>query len=149
MKRSITLSLATMAAGLLAQPAAAADFTFDVPLRISNMPSVTQVHVDCLVSRVAMSDPYPAAERNVMGRGEASVSISGGNFDGIVTVEVNNRSIVPSAEARSYRCSQRAIGTARTGVTFTASSGNYREAYETATGTTLDRLTASVQANLP
>jgi hypothetical protein len=140
---------AAIAAGFVAQPAAAADFTFDVPLRIANLPAIETVRVECFVSRIEAGGAYQAAERNVLGRGDATVPISGGNFDGTVTVEVENRSISPSTEVRSYSCSQTAVGTARTGVRFAASPGNYQEAYETATGATLDRVVPRVQANLP
>ena len=129
--------------------AAAADFTLDVPLRVENAPSLSRITVDCMVSRVRLEDPYRSGSTNVIGRGSATVPVTGGRFDGTVTVEINNTSIIPSSEARSYSCALTGNGTARTGAPYAASPDNFRSVYETATGQTLDRLTAHARANLP
>lgn len=129
--------------------AAAADFTLEVPVRFANVPSVTSATVDCLISRVEVGGPGGSGGTNVVGRGSASVPVSGGAYDGSVTVEINSDGIIPASDARSYRCSLRAAGTARTGSTYTASPGNFQDVYTTATGATLDSVTTNVQGNLP
>src|SRR5688500_8616488 len=97
------------AAILLASPgaAAAADFTLDVPVRIQNVPSLSMLYVECLVSRAAIGEPGAAGGTNVVGRGSASTPVSGGSYDGTLTIEIDNVGIIPSSSARSYRCSMR------------------------------------------
>jgi hypothetical protein len=127
----------------------AADFTLDVPVRVQNVPSLINLTVDCYVSRVLTTDPYPAGGTNVIGRGSASTPVSGGSFDGTLTIEIDNTGIIPSSSARSYSCAMRGAGRATTGAGYTASSGNFAAVIETATGQTLDRATVTTRANLP
>lgn len=149
MKYATRFLQAAALAMLLTGTATAADFTLEVPVRFANVPSVTGATVDCLISRVEVGGPGGAGGTNVVGRGSAPVPVSGGAFDGTVTVEINSDGIIPASDARSYRCSLRAAGTARTGSTYTASSGNFGDVYTTATGATLDSVTTTVQGNLP
>ena len=141
-------SVASLLLGMSAFPVAAAHFTLEVPVRVQNAPSIVSLTVECLVSRVRVDEPYPAGSTNVIGRGSQRVLTSGANYDNVVLVEVNADGIIPAAEARSYSCSMRASGNARTGGGYAASSASFREAYETATGQTLDRLTVIVRGNL-
>jgi hypothetical protein len=138
-----------LAAMLLAGPAAAADFTLDVPVRLENVPSMTEARVSCLISRIPIGGDGISQERHVLGRGSARVPVADGRYDGTVTVEINNSSIIQSSEARSYVCSLDASGRSRTGVPYTASSGNFEEVYETATGQRLERAAVWQEAGLP
>lgn len=149
MKHPILAGASAVLACMFSSAATAADFTFDVPVHLENVPSMQTAYIECLVSRVALGGPYAAGGTNVIGRGSASVSVSGGNYDGTVAVEVNNSSIVPSSEARSYMCGMRAVGTARTGATYSASTDNFATVYETATGQTLERVAVRAEAGLP
>jgi hypothetical protein len=146
MIRRILFSSALVMAA--AQPAIAADFTLDVPVRLVNTPGIETLYVECLISRVEAGGVSAAGGSNVVARGRQSVPISGGSYEGTVTVEMDNSSIVPSSEARSYICSMRGVGTARTGTAFTASSGNFADVYLTAMGITLDSVRTTVQGNL-
>lgn len=125
----------------------AADFTFNVPLRIENVPSVETLGITCKVSRVRVSDPYPLGGTNVVGQGSAVVRPVGGRYSGTVRITVNASGINPAASAQSYFCSLRASGRAATGATYTASPGNMKEVYERATGHVLDRHVANVRGN--
>ena len=64
----------TMAAAFLAAPAAATDFTFDVPVNVHDVPLLSQIAVDCLVSVLPAGTTGAAADSNVIGRG----SVTGG-----------------------------------------------------------------------
>jgi hypothetical protein len=146
MSRCKFLIGAVIAGTLLPSAAAAADYTFDVPVRLVNLPSLTGASVHCIVYSVEALSPDAGV---VMGEGSAAVPVSGGAFDGVVTVEVNNRSIYPSGNARSYLCNLNGTGTARSGSTYGASPGNFRDVYQAATGATIDSLTTTVRANFP
>ena len=133
----------------VAQPALAADFTFDVPVSLANVPSGQRLTVSCYVSKAALDEPTRAGGTNVVGRGSAAVPIVNGNFDGVVTVEVNAEGLNPAASGRSYTCSMAMSGTARTGSAYRASVDNFARVYEDATGTALESVKTSVSANLP
>jgi len=137
-------------AALAGAPAFAADFTFDIPVVIENVPSATSALVSCYVSIVPPGGVYAAGGTNIVGRGERSITITGGAFRGTVTVEVNASGLHLPAAARSYNCSlQQVNGRALTGSTYAASSGNAREVYERATGLHLDRLVVQAGGPLP
>ena len=142
-----TSALATAAMGLFASAASAADFTFDVPLRLQNVPSVNTARISCVVYRSALGTVETGPNR--IGRADVDIPISGGAYDGNVTVEVDNSGIIPSSEARSYSCYIYALGTSRTGTTYGASYGNFRAVYDVATGHTLDRLVPVVRGSIP
>jgi hypothetical protein len=148
MKAAATAMLA--GAALAGAPAFAADFTFDIPVVIENVPSATSAAISCYVSIVPPGGAYAAGGSNVVGRGETSITITGGTFRGTVTVEVNASGLHLPSAARSYNCSlSRVAGRALTGTTYTASSGNAREVYERATGLHLDRLVVQASGPLP
>ena len=129
--------------------ALAADFTFNVPVTLSNVPSVQMLRVDCAVSRVAVDGAGPLGGGNVVGRGSAPVRIEGGAYSGTVAVEVNASGVITPDQARSYICSMAVAGRSRTGVTYTASSGNLQEAYETSTGHRLTSYRSTVRGPIP
>jgi hypothetical protein len=139
----------TIAALCWSGAAAAADFTFDVPVRVQNAPGLETLYVNCRVSRVPSDGATPWAGSNVIGEARASVFVRSGNYDGTVTVEVENRGIIPSSSARSYSCSLDGVARAATGRGVVLSSGTFRDGYETVTGHRLDRLTTRVRGDLP
>lgn len=137
-----------VAAFMQPSSAAAADFTFEIPVELNRLPTVTGFAVSCGVSRVALGEPYPFGAGNVVGRGETAHALSGGSFSGVVAVTVNANGLVPANEGRSYSCSIRISGTARTGTTYTANPGNMESVYSTATGQTLVTVVASVSGEI-
>lgn len=130
-----------------ATAASAADFTFNIPLRVENVPSMETVTVKCLVSSVRVGEPYAAGRGNVVGQGQTTVRPVDGGYNGVVRVEVNASGINPASSAQSYSCNLSASGAATTGATYAASPGNFADVYERATGHTLDRTTLSTRAN--
>ena len=143
-------AFALLAGATLASPCAvAADFTFDVPVVIENVPSATTAAISCVVSIVPPDGPSALAGANVVGRGETNVAITGGAYRGTVTVEVNATGLNLPSAARSYTCSMGLLGRSLTGVLYRASSGNARDAYSRATGLTVDRLVMIARGPLP
>jgi hypothetical protein len=151
MKHALVLFSSALIAGLAATAtaAAAADFTLDVPVRIENVPSMTTATVTCQISRIAAGAGGASAGRHILGRGSARIPVVDGRFDGTVTIEIDNTSIIPSSDARSFSCYMDASGRSRTGVTYAASPGNFEEVYQTATGQRLDRAAVTLEAGLP
>lgn len=137
-------AIAAIAAAALAPAAAAVDFTLQVPLTISNIPSASTAVVDCSISKVEVAGVSPLAGGNVIGTGSASQAITGGSFSGALTVAVNATGIIPPSQAKSYWCSFRIAGRATTGATYAASSGNMADVIRTATGQTLTEVRTSV-----
>lgn len=82
---------------LLAMPAWAADFTFNVPVNITRLPAaVTGLRVQCAVS--------PAAGPTI-GGGNATIAIRpDGGYSGSVRVEVNASAGMNAADAVTYLC---------------------------------------------
>lgn len=78
--------------------AQAADFTFTVPVDVSNLPSeITYIKVCC----------YAAANTALVGSGHSCAgrrSVSGGAYRGTFTVEYNARPGVDPATADRYTC---------------------------------------------
>lgn len=106
-------------------PAAAADFTFNVPVTISNMPAARQLTVLCSVS-----DRY----NYVVGSQATSTPVADGQFSGTVTVEFNaNQGIHPSL-AINYGCYVDVTGVDPSGRSFDAQYMRLQESWQTATG---------------
>ena len=139
------LLASSLVAVLASTAASAADFTLNVPLRIENVPSMTRVTVNCLVSKQPVSGHSHAAGTNIVGRGSQTVNIVDGRYTGTARVEINASGINPAASGQSYTCSLSGWGSARTGATYAASPSNFQSVYETATGHTLDRVTTSTR----
>jgi hypothetical protein len=142
--RRTPLALAALAALALAPAAPAADFTLQVPLTISNIPSAATAGLDCSISKVEVAGVSPLAGGNVIGTGSVSQAITGGSFSGVLTVVVNATGIIPPSQAKSYWCSFRITGRATTGATYTASPGNMADVIHTATGQTLTEVRSSI-----
>ena len=137
----------TMAAAFLAAPAAATDFTFDVPVNVHDVPLLSQIAVDCLVSVLPAGTTGAAADSNVIGRGSVTVDAPGGNYSGTVSVPVENRGVLRSTDARSYSCSMRGMGRSPAGADISLSNWSYD--IQRMTGTALVSQTLWTEGNLP
>ncbi len=144
-RRSILAAL--LAAGFSA-PATAADFTFDVPVSVRDVPVITQVRVNCLVSVLAAGVDGSAAESNVVGRGEVTVDAPGGTYEGTVEVPVENRGTRLSSAARSYSCYLEGLGRNAAGSMINLGN-NWTLSLERMIGTGLVSQQLGTQANLP
>jgi len=117
MSRSIApvLILPMLAA---ATPAAAIDFTFDVPVTLQRMPAARQLQVLC-----AVYDTIDGTGdgRNTIGSWSSlRVDVAGGNFSDSVRVEFNAQSTRGPSEARSYSCNLVVFGVDASGAPFEA-----------------------------
>lgn len=144
-RRSI---LAVLFAAGISAPATAADFTFDVPVSVRDVPVITQVRVSCLVSVLEAGVDGSAAESNIVGRGDVTVEAPGGTYEGTVEVPVENRGTRLSSAARSYSCSLEGLGRNAAGGTIILGS-NWTLALERMVGTGLVSQQLRTQANLP
>jgi hypothetical protein len=121
-----------------------ADFTFRVPVTLSNVPSVTSIRVDCEVWTGAAS-----GGGSLIGTAFTIVPISDGSFSGSVTVEVAASGALTPDQARWYSCWLTAMGHSRTGAEYGASAGSMQAVYESATGTTLTSVRSTVSGPIP
>lgn len=97
MAKSLKLLLA-LGAIVSAVPAGAADFTFNVPVRVDNMNNATQGWVSC--------DIYQGtgASRRSVGFGRTDIAIRSGAYAGNVSVTVNAASGFAATDADSWGC---------------------------------------------
>lgn len=126
-----------------AAPASAADFTFDIPVSVQNLPSMHTLFVECSVFTA-----FPGGAL-IANRRSGPIAMTGGNYEGTVTVEVNADGLILASEARVYRCSLEGQGTARTGATYSSSPDTFESIYELATGHTLLRVNNLVRGTIP
>ncbi|MEO6582319.1 MAG: hypothetical protein ABIN68_05880 [Sphingomicrobium sp.] len=143
MKRHAIHLFALVAGLACAAPASSADFTFDVPVTVENLPSLTSIGVQCAVYSGATVGGIIAVARS------APVAVSGGRYDGTITVEVNNEGLTPSSEARSYRCGVVGGGTSRTGVAYGLSIDSFIDGYQRATGHMIVTANNNVSGPIP
>jgi hypothetical protein len=104
MMKSIRVPLASAILAFAALPAMAVDFTFVVPVDVSNLPpEIVSFHAQCAVST--------SATGGILQTAFATVAVRDRGYRGDVTVEVN---VVPArrAEATYYRCEIRDFATA-------------------------------------
>ena len=135
--------LAALVTAIAATPVSAADFTFDVPVQVQNLPSMHTLFLSCTIYTA-----YPGG--TIIGRGNSgNFPMTGGSYEGTMTIEVNADGIRPASEARAYSCSLEGLGTARTGSTYRSSPDNFRRVYETATGHMLSLATNTVRGTVP
>jgi hypothetical protein len=81
--------------------ATAADFTFNVPVTLTNIPAAFALHVWCGIYTKAPLGQQPT----LVGQAMAPVTlVTGGNFSGTVTVAVNANATTPPATVNSYSC---------------------------------------------
>ena len=143
------VTTATVIALAVAAPAGAADFTFDVPVNVSNIPQLSRIRVDCTVSVLPAGTDGWAADSNVIGRGSTTVDVTGGSFNDTVQVTVENRGTRRSSEARSYDCYL--TGTARNsaGYDVVLEYGMWSRTLERITGAALASENTETAVNLP
>lgn len=101
-----SVSAAALAALVLGGAALAADWTFQVPLRLVSLhPELNPVAVECFVSKVAPPG-QAASSANVLGRNRVSVTLpAGGSLSSTVSVPVTASAGKNPAEAVYYKCS--------------------------------------------
>lgn len=146
-----TLAIATLA-GLVAAgaPAFAADFTFDVPLTIENVPTGQSATVECMVSIAPQQGVTGSASAaNTVGRGSKMVSIGNGAYKGTVSVEVNASGPNPATAAKSFSCSLSMLGKPVNGSSWATSPLNAQQVYEKATNMRVERSVTVVNGTLP
>jgi hypothetical protein len=127
----------------------AANFTFTVPLTITNVPSATRAVVFCTVSRGTLGGVFPFAARNIVGNGSTAQPLTGGAFFGSVMVAVNADKVIPASTARSYSCNISLNGRSTDGPAYIASFANMADAVLRATGQTLTTTQTSVSGVIP
>ena len=107
MRSLIRFASALVVAASAASAATAADFTFKVPVTLTNLPAATYFDVGCRVyasstpgsGQVGVGQSIPPPQL-----GPSSGKVTGGNFSGTVTVEVNATATTPAAMANHYTC---------------------------------------------
>src|SRR3954447_4378353 len=132
----------------VAVPASAADFTFDVPVSVRDVPLLAQIRVSCLVSVLPAGTDGAAADTNVVGRGYVTVEAPGGAYDGTVSVPVENGGTRRSMDARSYSCGLEGLGRNAAGAPITLGS-NWSLSRSRFIGTALVSQNLGTEANLP
>jgi hypothetical protein len=129
-------------------PSKAANFTFTVPLTITNVPSATRAVVFCTVSRSSLAGVFPFAARNIVGNGSTTQPLTGGAFSGSLKVVVNTDKAPPSS-AQSYACNISLNGRSTAGSEYIASFANMAAAVLQATGQTLTTAQTTVIGVIP
>ena len=104
------------AAVLAGSPAAATDYTFNVPVRIENMSNATEAWVACDIYQGTL-----ATKRSV-GFGRTEVPLSGGAYSGNIAVNVNAAAGYLATDADSWGCFLAYIWRMPDGSTFTRST---------------------------
>jgi hypothetical protein len=142
-------SLAALVLLSVTAPAAAADFTINVPVTIDNMPAARQLQVLC--SAYDTTDGTGDA-RNVIGSfSSPRLPVSGGRYSGTVTVTFNaDAGRLPSL-ARSYACYVNIFGAMADGREFEAAYMGLPSLWQTATGqrVTVEPSTMVVRGTIP
>ncbi|WP_265569420.1 hypothetical protein [Sphingomicrobium nitratireducens] len=131
-------------------PAQAADFIFDVPVRIENMTWLNRIRVECYVSSqmTPYGPPYTSLS-HLIGRAYVDQPITNGNFEGTLTIKVDNRSDYQNSEAAGYICSMGGEGRAPNGSRIAFNVGGFSESYERVSGAAPIELTNMVYDTLP
>lgn len=99
--RLLIASVALAALLCAAAPASAQDFTFTVPVRIENMRHIESAQVNCSV----VNQDASGVRRAVSLAPSVAVPVSGGAFNGNITVPVNVSSGFTRADATHWGCS--------------------------------------------
>ena len=108
MMKSIRVLLASAILAFAALPAMAADFTFIVPVDVSNLPpEIVSFHTACAVATATMR----TNTGEILQEALTTVAVRDRGYRGDVTVEVN---VLPTrrADATHYRCEIRDFATA-------------------------------------
>ena len=123
MKKLASLALLALAfaAPAHAQMGSPAPYTFTVPVRLENLPETTSVSVDCAVSTLGVGVDGGMADANLVARGETTSVVTGGRFNGDVTVPTVYRTAW-TGHAASYTCGIYLIGSTSAGAPFRVSA---------------------------
>lgn len=106
------LAFAAIVLGFASGPAWAADFTFTVPVALSNLPPDSRSgSVTCQLRTSPVGAPRSGTVG--VGNGSGSFTISGGAYRGDVTVAVNANPGVDPATVTHYSCGVSFIATLR------------------------------------
>ncbi|OGQ80915.1 MAG: hypothetical protein A3F90_00685 [Deltaproteobacteria bacterium RIFCSPLOWO2_12_FULL_60_19] len=116
---------------IAAAPAAAVDFTINIPVTLENMPAARRVEVNCTAQRTADGSTEPGS---IVGSGSGSAAVSDGRFSGTITVAFNASASAPPGLARSYSCIIMVHGIASDGRAFFSSYNGLADAWVAATG---------------
>ena len=136
-------------AATVASPASATDFTFDVPVSISNLPRVTRARIQCFVSNLPAGTDGWAAGDHVIGRSDVWVELTNGSYNGTVTVPVENSGILRSADARGYACTLTGSALNDSGAVVTLHPSIWGRTLSGMGAGTLERETTRLDANIP
>jgi hypothetical protein len=114
--KKLSLPLICAAALGFAGPALAEDFTFTVPVQLTNLPTgITGFNVQCSVLASQVWEGRTIQGRSI-GSGATYVHISGGSYSGDVTVAFNHATLEDPHLAVFYGCAiQRLDGPSPTG----------------------------------
>lgn len=135
----------------------AADFTFNVPVRIENS-VIWRIHVTCYVfeNEIGSGGRSLDGAWRPVGDARTSIDITNGEFDGVVTVEVDADPGAFPSLARSYHCNMSASwpydpeqGFTSGGGGFFASPDNFESVYEDRAGRTLTTMENEVHGSIP
>ncbi len=107
--------LAAVTLSAFAAPALASDFTFTVPLALHNLPAdISHANIECSVSASTTISGHEAAGA-MIGSGSTQVDISGGSYDGDVTVAFNANLYQDPHQAVFWGCQLQQLDTVPTG----------------------------------
>ena len=145
------ITLVMVGLGAMHEPVPAADFVFQIPVRIENMRHMTSAIVSCAVMHDAPGLPNPISLGDP-GTGSASVPVVGGVYNGTVTVTV---SVAPDLLARyaptGWSCGISYRWRNPDGTIFSASvaPGEREGIYTRLTGQAIGAATTRVSGSLP
>ncbi len=141
---------------LFGSSALAADFTFNIPLRVENT-VIWRINISCSVyENELLDDGRMGGTHGVrVGSGSVGVEMVDGSFDGVVTVEVDAEPGTYPALARSYWCQLSASWPVdpeagyQPGVGSVAiHPGRFQESYEERSGYRLESVTTSIRGRI-
>lgn len=141
-------SAAVLGMLVVVAPAAAADFTFSVPVVIDNMPAARQFQVLCAVYDT--TDGTGTAVNTIGSWGSPRIAVSGGRYSGPpVTVEFSATDTRAPSEARSYSCNVVVFGVGPDGRAFEAGGSVFASTWRARTGQTVTLDPAYVRGPIP
>ena len=104
MRKTITWALASLFLALTAQTALAADFTFEVPVDVSNLhPDITRATISCTAVRYPTTGGFGGGV--IVGRSmDYNLTLTDRAYRGTITVEANAIAAHRPGEANGYEC---------------------------------------------
>jgi hypothetical protein len=145
------------ALALATAPAAAADFTFEIPVHITAIGAGTvgpSFQVGCVVSRARGPDGAAAVDgANVVAQGFTGQSLDrDGNFMGVIRLELNasRPEVMPASLGRYYTCTLRSVSVRLPAGTALSTSGSiFEDLYTRGTGQPITRAVWQVNGEIP